>query len=126
MLACNAEVVCSVTLGMPTQMFLTSKSSGSSVSDEGAGTVVESLTSRPWRIPARHDNIMPGESCRLADVLRYETAAVSFRAADILIQTFLIIELLRVDVQGHLGDSHLRRRPHRSRCVSLCPGRPWS
>lgn len=39
------------TLGMPTQMFLTSKSAGRSVCADGAGTVVESLISRPWRTP---------------------------------------------------------------------------
>lgn len=43
-----------LTLGTPTRMFLTSKSSGSSVSDDGAGTVVESLISSPWRIPVTH------------------------------------------------------------------------
>lgn len=38
-----------LTLGMPTQMFLTSKSSGSWAGDGGAGIVVESLGSSPWR-----------------------------------------------------------------------------
>lgn len=38
-----------LTLGMPTHMFRTSRSSGSWAGDGGAGIVVESLGSSPWR-----------------------------------------------------------------------------